>query len=272
MLSKNTARLASRASVRVQSRSFFDYLAELQRQNNPNQTTTTTQQERSTSFTWEFLEYFKKHEPEKAADYEKDKSKAVETEQWLSRAAVQGPNIDFDKWRSRISDPAFVDRLENELKAHTDYWSKWKTYEQTNEWSEEAWSEERQLDFSFQKLDPREKDLRTAKEIKADELMIKHRELLEEIKLDYEQLEAERDLYGAGGDNLSFALHPQLAELSEEIAAGTQTFHDFVMNHNDYQRYTKWERLAQAQNENRRQIFLDRYKQFSYLRGVGKDH
>eukprot|EP00494_Astrolonche_serrata_P026803 UN27066 len=98
--------------------------------------------------------------------------------------------------------------------------------------------------------------------------MEKHRELLEEIKLDYEQLEAERDLFDHAEEMSDFALHPQLAEMQEETAAGKQTFHDFLMGKDVYSKYMRLERLAQAQNETRRQQFLDRNKHYSYLRGT----
>merc|ERR1712173_119917 len=111
-----------------------------------------------------------------------------------------------------------------------------------NEWSTAGWQEEQTREYSFQKL-------------------------VEEIRLDYEQLEAERDLFATSEDCVHFALHPQLAEQQEETHAGKQSFSDFQMRGNRYARYVKKERLAQAQNENRRKIFLERWKHYSYLRG-----
>merc|ERR1739838_1056351 len=104
-------------------------------------------------------------------------------------------------------------------------------------------AEEQQRDFSFEKMDPNESEVRAAKIVQAQEVMEKHRELLEEIKLDYEQLEAERDMFATSEEMVQHALHPQLAELQEETAAGKQTFTDFLMRGNRYARYVKKERL-----------------------------
>ena len=63
-------------------------------------------------------------------------------------------------------------------------------------------------------------------------------------------------VFATSEEMVQHALHPQLAELQEETAAGKQTFTDFLMRGNRYARYVKKERLAQAQNENRRKIFF----------------
>lgn len=252
---------------RVQSRGFFDYLAEVNKTKG-GAAATSTKSKQDEAFSWEFLEYFKKHEPEKAAEYEADQKKAKSAENWLATPVTRNPSIDWAKHKSRIADPSFVDQLETEMKATQDYWSKWTKYSQTTEWKAAGWAEESQRDYAFDKIDPKEKDLQAAKVLQAQELMEKHRELLEEIKLDYEQLEAERDLFTASEETVQYALHPQLAEMQEETTAGKQTFHDFLLGTHIYARYIKTERLAQAQNENRRQMFLERYNQYSYLRGI----
>jgi len=259
-------RSTSRLARRVQSRGFFDYIAETSK--TPAQAKTTQSTTRKTeAFTWEFLDYFKKHEPEKAAEFEKDAAKSKAAENWLGGALPQAPKLDWDKHKGRIADPSFVDKLEMEMKATEDYWKKWTKYSQTTEWKPAGWAEEQQRDYSFEKVDANEAEIRAARIVHAQELMEKHRELLEEIKLDYEQLEAERDLFTLSQETVSYALHPQLAEMQEETTAGKQTFHDFLMGTHIYARYIKVERLAQAQNEERRKMFLERYSQFSYLRG-----
>ena len=58
---------------RVQSRGFFDYIAETSKTTGQAQTQTTKKTE---AFSWEFLDYFKKHEPEKAAEFERDAAKS----------------------------------------------------------------------------------------------------------------------------------------------------------------------------------------------------
>jgi len=264
----STTRLASRAlcANRVQqSRGFFDFIAETSKSKTDAQTQTSRKNEGA--FGWDFLDYLRKHEPEKAAEYEKDHAKAKAAESWLGGAVPVPPKIDWAKHKSRIADPSFVDKLETEMKATEDYWKKWTKYSQTTEWKPAGWAEEQQRDFSFEKMDPNESEVRAAKIVQAQELMEKHRELLEEIKLDYEQLEAERDLFTASEETVQYALHPQLAEMQEETQAGKQTFHDFLLGNHIYARYVKTERLAQAQNENRRKMFLERYTQYSYLRG-----
>lgn len=241
----------------------FDYLAETSK---PAGTPSATAQSKQ-PFSWDFIDYFKKHEPEKAAEYENDQKKVHSAEQYLAKPNPQSPKIDWAKHKERIADPAFVDKLETEYKAVSDYWSKWTKYSQTSEWSPAGWAEESKQEYSFEQVPKNEADVRQAKILKAQEMMEKHRELLEEIKLDYEQLEAERDLYATSDQTVQFALHPQLAEMQEETAAGKQTFHDFLLGKNLYARYIKYERLAQAQNEERRKLFLNRYKHYSYLRG-----
>ena len=71
--------------------------------------------------------------------------------------------MDFNQWRSKIADPTFVDKLEQEHKAVADYWSRFTKYEQTNEWSPAGWTEESTREYSFSKVDPTEKDTRAAK-------------------------------------------------------------------------------------------------------------
>lgn len=264
MLTRNVYNRALRSLNRGQTRQLVDYLAAIQK---PTTGAGASTQSVSDRFTWEFLDYYKKHEPEKAAEYEKEYQKSNAAEQWLSSPTPNAPKLDFAKHKTRIADPSFVDKLEVEYKAVNDYWSKWTKYSQTAEWKPAGWAEESQREYSFEKVEKNEKDVQQAKVVQAQELMEKHRELLEEIKLDYEQLEAERDLFNVSENMVQFGLHPQLAEMQEETAAGKQTFHDFLLGKNLYARYVKHERLAQAQNENRRQIFLERYKQFSHLRG-----
>jgi len=263
-------RLASRAlqcANRVQqNRPFFDFIAETSKPKT-SEAQTQTSKKAEGAFSWDFLDYLKKHEPDKAAEYERDLSRAKAAENWLGGATPVPPKIDWAKHKSRIADPSFVDKLETEMKATEDYWKKWTKYSQTTEWKPAGWAEEQQRDFSFEKMDPNESEVRAAKIVQAQELMEKHRELLEEIKLDYEQLEAERDLFTASEETVQYALHPQLAEMQEETQAGKQTFHDFLLGGHIYARYVKTERLAQAQNENRRKMFLERYTQYSYLRG-----
>lgn len=251
---------------RLQTRSFIDYLAYLKSKSSGVEHTTQTKKKQA-AFSWDFVDYFRKQEPEKAADFEAQQKSSKDAENWLSRPSAAQGVPDFEKWRARIADPAFVDRLEEEMKATSEYWSQFTKYEQTNEWSAAGWADESIKDFSFPKLLPGEEGARLAKETQAAEVMEKHRELLEEIRLDYEQLEAERDLFATSEDMVHFALHPQLAEQQEEQFAGKQTFTDFQMRTADYAHYVKRERLAQAQNETRRQLFLERYKYYSHFNG-----
>jgi len=266
MLSKQVSSRGVGAISRVQSRGFFDFIAETKRSTGGG-VSVSDKKAATESFSWEFLDYFTKYEPERAADFQKEQAQSLSAESFIAAKVPQVANFDFSKWREKIKDPQFVDRAEAEVQGVENYWSSFQRYEQTNEWSQAGWAEESTRDYSFIKIEANEKTKQEAREAQAREAMEKHRELLEEIKLDYEQLEAERDLYVQQTDTLQFALHPQLAEMSEETCAGKQTFHDYVMTGAMYQRYVKYERLAQAQNENRRQMFLDRYKQHSHLRG-----
>lgn len=263
----STSKLSNRTLsivYRAQTRTIFDYLAELQSQKSGGPSPSATKAKQK--FTWDFVDYFKKQEPEKAEEFEREKAQTQAAENWLGRAPILAPKLDFDKWKTKVADPTFVDTLEAEYKATSEYWSKWTKYEQTAQWAPAAWAEESTRDYTFQKIPANEREVRQAKEVQAAEVMERHRELLEEIKLDYEQLEAERDLYSISQQMVGFNLHPQLAELQEENAAGKQTYHDMVLGKSLYPKYVKSERLAQAQNEQRRQIFLERWKHFSYLR------
>lgn len=265
MLSRASSRHACALTSRMQVRTFFDYLKEVNKDSAA--ATTSSAQKVGESFSWDFVDYFRKQEPEKAVEFEAQQKAAKAAENWLSRPAINSPKLDFANWRNKVADPTLVDKLEQEYKATSDYWKHFTKYEQTNEWSQAGWTEETTREFTFQRIEQGEKQNRAAKEINAAEVMEKHRELLEEIKLDYEQLEAERDMFATSEEMVQHALHPQLAELQEETAAGKQTFTDFLMRGNRYARYVKKERLAQAQNENRRKIFLERWKHYSYLRG-----
>jgi len=252
---------------RANTRGFFDFVAESKRSTGEGLSVADSFTATESSFSWDFLDYFKKYEPERGADFQKEQHQSISAESFISSKAPHVASVDFSKWREKIKDPHFVEKAEAEMHAIEKYWSSFTRYEQTNEWSQAGWAEEATRDYSFIKTDPQENVKQQAREAQAREVMEKHRELLEEIKLDYEQLEAERDLHVQQTDTLTFALHPQLAEMQEETSAGKQTFHDYVMSGKMYQRYVKYERLAQAQNENRRQMFLDRYKEHSHLRG-----
>lgn len=266
----STARISNRticaASRGAQSRGFFDYVGATSKSSGGGEVRTSRRTDQT--FSWEFLDYFRKHEPEKSAEYEKEQNKCNAAESYIGAPPPNLPKLDWTKHKSRISDPTFVDKLEVEMRATQDYWNKFTDYTQTSQWKAEGWAEESQRDYSFDRVAANEKDVQAAKVLQAEELMEKHRELLEEIKLDYEQLEAERDLFIASEETVQFNLHPQLAEQQEETYAGKQTFHDWVLGTHLYARYIKTERLAQAQNEHRRKIFLERHNHYSYLRGM----
>merc|ERR1719411_2477249 len=81
-----------------------------------------------------------------------------------------------------------------------------------------------------------------------------------EYQLDYEQIEAERDMFGVKGEMMDYALHPQMAEQLEEASAGKQSYCDKILGEYEYSKYTKRERLMQLQGETQRQAFLERWK------------
>merc|ERR1719461_2671316 len=92
-------------------------------------------------------------------------------------------------------------------------------------------------------------------------------EYTKEMKLDYEQLEAEREMFGVKGEMMDFALHPQMAEMAEEFAAGKQTFTDKCLWEWEYAKHMKRERLMQLQDETQRAMFLERHKMALKIHG-----
>ena len=85
-----------------------------------------------------------------------------------------------------------------------------------------------------------------------------------EMLKDYEQLDAERMIYGQETTNMKYSEHPQYAETQEDMMSAFQTFGDFIMQPYLNNR-EKIERLSNMQDEKRRKIFLERWEKGSKI-------
>merc|ERR1712083_1255632 len=190
--------------------------------------------------------------------------------------------VNFDEWRDKIKDPKFVDQVEADFHADVDIANSFVDPYQHFGWSEEGKAERRlELNEKCKKYNvpvptkeklPKNKEEHLKMITDAAEnvgsLDQHFDEIARELRLDYEQVEAERDMFGLKGEMMDYALHPQFAELQEEYAAGKQTFVDKVLYEFEYSRYHKRERLLQLQDETQRQIFLERHKLAIKFHGI----
>lgn len=276
MFAKCGKRVARRSQ---QTRGFFDYLAPLS-----NTGATTTSSQKSTGYSWEWLTWYQENANEFITNGQLDKFR----DYWNgkdaeSRGSVRPVNaINWDEWREKIADPTFVDTLRAEYHATVDIEnSKRAGLEQVQGWSEEAIREYEQATkdkFREYGLQPpqgwtiprsaQEAEDRFQVTLKVcEDTDAMWEESRRELVLDYEQVEAERDLFGARGEMMDYGEHPQYAEMHEENSQGTQTYTDKILYEFEYHKFTRRERLLQLQDETSRQIFLDRFKESIKIHG-----
>jgi len=90
------------------------------------------------------------------------------------------------------------------------------------------------------------------------------RKMYDEFFKTYEQVDAERLMYGHHTHAMKLSQHPQYAENMEDNQAAKQTYLDFIMadfHVKDFKR----ERLHQIQDENKRKLFLERFDEGSKI-------
>jgi len=272
MLSKRIPR----ASARLSRRNFFDYLAVSKTSGSQS----VAAKKADDRVNWDFIEWYKPYLPQWVEQLEGLRDFLAVTEQKSREPSPPYSKVNFDEWRAKIKDPSFVDTVETTYQAEVDIANSFTDPYQWFGWSAEARKESdalaneefRKFGFSLPEEMPQNKEelMNNLEAITASvgEIDVHFDNVNKELKLDYEQLEAERDMFGLKGEMMDYALHPQLAEMQEEMLAGKQTYVDHVMHEFEYSRFLKRERLLQLQDETQRQVFLERHKMALRVHGI----
>lgn len=238
------------------------------------------------TFNWEWMKWFEEHDRQTIQATELDKLRNyLEKEDEFSREPLKPiANLDWGAWKGKIKDPKFVDELRADYCAKVDIANSKTGFDQFYTWSEEGKKEHvneainnaKSMGFS---LDSKTREAwlaMTTEGFKAEESELmeaghrqdgKGKQQKRELYLDYEQAEAEMDLFGWRGEMIELAEHPQNAEEWEESLAGRQTYTDKLLHEHEFHKFHKRERLAQQRDEKERQIFLERYKQTIKIHG-----
>lgn len=250
--------LAAR-TARLSQRGLFDYVREKQAKAQGVAVTREAPQ-----WNWDFIERIRKIDPKAAAHYDKMKTDHRAVESRVNEPVKPTPPVDFEAWRKKVAHPTIVDELEAKYTALAKFVDSKPTMEQALTWSQEVrprlLNGEAYEETSFQESLKRMFD-------DAEKQDHYDAELYKELSLDYEQLEAERDMFGFRAETMDLAEHPSAAEQLEETSTGRQTFMDYVLSESEWYRFIKRERLQAMQDEAQKQLYLDTRKDTSIIYG-----
>jgi len=276
IVNNNSPLLLSTQQI-ISKRKFFDYLKTANEVDNGKsleqlkEEKTKQKQEDVTKFNWNFIEWFEKHVPENAAQLKAKKQEYLRNEMYLTQSSELRANktIDFNEYRRKIADPNFVDELEIEFNVHKNSLLSIKNMKTLNSWEPKAiehfhqecsqsgdilmkpWDEAQENDYQQKLAEGKKKQQDIHK-------------MYDEFFKTFEQVDAERLMYGHHTHAMKLSQHPQYAETLEDNQAAKQTYLDFVMadfHTADFKR----ERLHQIQDENRRKVFLERFDEGSKI-------
>lgn len=273
----------SRRAVQRLRRGVFDYLAATKAPAKGSNAAAAAAQERSIKegIPWDFIEWYRPEDHKFAEELDCLKQFFGRQESYAGEPSRPYKAVDWNEWKSKIADPAFVDEVKADFHAEVDIANSFTNPAQAYTWSAEAKKEVNtaikqdatshgyQFPADFKPPATYEAalasfDASTAQAQGMDAEYERHRR---EVELDYEQVEAERDMFGVKGEMMDYALHPQLAEMEEEETAGKQTYVDKVLEEWEFCIYAKRERLAQLQDETHRQAFMERWKRQIKIHG-----
>jgi len=177
--------------------------------------------------------------------------------------------IDFNDFRKKIADPNFIDELEIEFNVRKNTLSSIKNMKVLEKWNSKSVEEFQQEcaqngDLLLKPWDEQqEKDFQEKTAI-GQKKQQDIRKMYDEFFKTYEQVDAERLMYGHHTHAMKLSQHPQYAENMEDNQAAKQTYLDFIMadfHVKDFKR----ERLHQIQDENKRKLFLERFDEGSKI-------
>jgi len=288
MIKSGGCRVLKRATAApvVRRRTFFDYLAAKKAAATAPATTgeggsgAATKAPSAKDFSWGFLDWYRDENPVFVEQLEKLRAHMSYKDKYCLEPTRPYSKIDFADWKAKIKDPTFVDEVEADFQSKIDIAESFTDNWQPFTWSKEAQEEHRRTKreeyTKFGVEPPRAGDLDSREKIEqcwkdmvghAAEMDRQFDAAFKEYTLDYEQLEAERDMYGARGEMMDYAEHPTHAEMTEEMYAGKQTFNDKVLYEFEYSRFTKRERLMQLRDENARKLFLQNWREQVIIHG-----
>lgn len=260
-------------------RGVFDYLAAVQGSKSP-EAAAAKERTLKDGIPWDFIDWYRTDVHALAEEWDKMKNLFGKQESYANEPARPYKAVNWDEWAGKIADPSFVDTVKADFLAKVDIANSYTTPAQMFSWSDEAkaellmamkescsaeglavgsWTPPATMEEYQAQLDANTKW--------AEGLDAVYEQKRRTLELDYEQVEAERDMFGVRGEMMEFAEHPQRAEMLEENAAGKQTYVDKVLEEWEYCRYAKRERLASLQNETQRQAFLEKFRSAVKIHG-----
>lgn len=278
MLSRSSNRLCLKSIQTIGQRHFFDYLkvanqvdSGISVEQQKNEEAKEAENAASSSFSWDFIKWYEKHCPEQVGQHNETRSKFQRYESFVigQSAKAASSNIDFESFRNKIADKSFVDELEIQYSVDSTTLQSIKNMSSLEQWKQESVESfqkenEKTGDLILAPLTQEAKDQLDINATQAEETQERVARMLEEVKKDYEQLDAERMVYGYETDAMKYSEHPRFAETLEDVSASRQSFQDHVMfpflNENN-----KQEKLLQIQDENRRKLFLERFEHSSRI-------
>jgi len=234
-------------------------------------------------YSWDWMKWFQENDRHviSASGFDKLQNLLESRNSFANQATRPTSKIAWDEWRAKIKDPTFVESLRANYCAEMDIATSRTSPAQELTWSPEAQAEqikkyqEELAKVGLKWTDDEVKDFFCDGSKKKQEAWMEWAKTLDDDYVDnkrnaylnFEQAEAERDLFGYRGEMMDLAEHPQAAEMAEEQMAGKQTYSDKLLFEHEFHRYHKRMRLAQCQSDQEREIFLNNYKRTIAIHG-----
>mmetsp|Transcript_99319 Transcript_99319/g.121535 ORF Transcript_99319/g.121535 Transcript_99319/m.121535 type:complete len:283 (+) Transcript_99319:53-901(+) len=231
----------------------------------------------SDQFSWDWMSWYERNDPDGYARAKDQRSRYGKFEQYCGKQALlsSATDIDWNKYRNKIKDPAFVDELEIEYYLDKNTTESIKSMSTLDEWNESSVSSFKQDiesngDLLWEPMTSKEKEMNERQIMESERKDEDTKHLISELEKDFEQADHERMLFGNDTMSMKLSEHPQYAENIEDLMVARQSYNDYVMMPYHIN-YLKRERLAQIQDENRRKLFLERFELASKIHN-GEDH
>jgi hypothetical protein len=273
MLAKRLVGRAPVALARMSQRSFFDYARMADKvdageslESQLAQQKVASQESSSAQMDWEFIKWLEENSPESASKANNLRMQYQGYEAFINDSRLEGvatKEVNFDKFRSEIADPQFIDDLEVEHAFQLATMRSIDSMATLNEWDEDRVKEfDSEVKHAGDQLIAPYTDAERSAFQEKLKLAEKSKEVTaaytKEISEVYAEFDAERMMLGQESMQMNLAQHPFYAEGMEDATASKQFFYDYVM----LPQMVDWNRNDRAhaiKDETRRKIFLERY-------------
>lgn len=258
----------------IQSRTFFDYIAE----SKPKPKQAVSERKDFSKYSWKWvddLNIFFKDDELKMAEL---RDKFLKVEGFVAREAQGRTSIDFDKYRAKIADPSFVDEMEIDFKSKKACLESINNTSQLKKWKKDSLDEfanevREAGDVLLQDGDlqiPRGPGKLRGYETTelADKLDQVFATMKEDHTLDFEHLDAERNMFTQQSQAMRFASQPQWAEYYEDYQAAHLTDQEYSVGEHVTPDFIKFERLKHLRDESERAKWLAEYEERSRIFGI----